>query len=98
MTDEVTPLGSEPWTGYQAGMPAPLPGQPGGRGPHRARGWIALRAALVVSVCLVGSVRGCRWGPRRPASTLPCTGPILPCSPCPGPPSGAAVGTVGDLN
>ena len=98
MTDEVTPLGSEPWTGYQAGMPAPPPGQPGGRGPHRARGWIALLAALVVSLALVGSVLAFRGGPQRAASTLPSTGPIVPSSPSPGRSSGSTVGTIVDIN
>ncbi|TMK33531.1 MAG: PDZ domain-containing protein [Actinobacteria bacterium] len=79
-------------------MPAPPPGQPGGRGPHRARGWIALLAALVVSLALVGSVLAFRGGPQRAASTLPSTGPIVPSSPSPGRSSGATVGTIVDIN
>jgi len=53
MTDELNPVGHEPWTGYHAGLPAPPPAQPGGGGPHRARGWIALLVAMLVSLALI---------------------------------------------
>ena len=96
----MNPQGSEPWTGYHAGMPAPPPAAPIGAGPHRARSWIALLVGMVVSLALVGSLLAVSGGRRTAAPTIPSTGATVPLSPS-GNPSGSTgspVGTVVDIN
>jgi len=97
----MNPHGSEPWTGYHAGMPAPPPPAPAGAGPHRARGWIALLVGMVVSLALVGSLLAVSGGRRTAAPTIPSTGATVPLSPSDNP-SGSTgttpVGTVVDIN
>ena len=97
----MNPQGSEPWTGYHAGMPAPPPPAPAGAGPHRARGWIALLVGMVVSLALVGSLLAVSGGRRTAAPTIPSTGATVPLSPSDNP-SGSTgatpVGTVVDIN
>jgi S1-C subfamily serine protease len=101
MSDDMNPQGSEPWTGYHAGMPAPPPPTSTGAGPHRARGWIALLVGMVVSLALVGTLLAFSGGPQTAAPTIPSTGATVPLSPS-GNSSGATgaspVGTVVDIN
>jgi len=101
MSDDMNPHGSEPWTGYHAGMPAPPPPTPTGAGPHRARGWIALLVGMVVSLALVGSLLAFGAGPQTAAPTIPSTGATLPSAPS-GNSSGSTgtspIGTVVDIN
>jgi len=97
MTDDMNPQGSEPWTGYHAGMPAPPPPAPAGAGPHRARGWIALLVGMLVTLALVGSLLAFTGGPRTAAPTIPSTGATLPLSPS-GSTGTTPVGTVVDIN
>ena len=98
MTDEMNPAGHEPWTGYHAGLPAPPPAQPGGGGPHRARGWIALLVAMLVSLAVVGSVLAFSGGPHSAAPALPSTGATLPTSHSSGSTRASLVGTIVDIN
>ena len=97
----MNPQGSEPWTGYHAGMPAPPPPTPAGAGPHRARGWIALLVGMLVSLALVGGLLAFNGGPQTAAPTIPSTGATVPLSPSgnPSASTGATpVGTVVDIN
>src|SRR6478609_6906609 len=100
MSDHMNPQGSEPWTGYHAGMPAPPP-TPGGAGPHRARGWIALLVGMLVTLALVGGLLAFNGGPQTAAPTIPSTGATVPLFPSgnPSASTGATpVGTVVDIN
>ena len=97
MTDEMNPVGHEPWTGYHAGLPAPPPAQPGGGGPHRARGWIALLVAMLVSLAVVGSLLAFSGGPRTASPAIPSTGATLP-TPASGSAGTSPVGTIVDIN
>ena len=97
MTDEMNPVGHEPWTGYDAGLPAPPPAQPGGGGPHRARGWIALLVAMLVSLAVVGSLLAFSGGPRTASPAIPSTGATLP-TPASGSAGTSPVGTIVDIN
>ncbi len=99
----MNPRGSEPWTGYHAGLPAPPPAQPAAGGPHRARGWIALLVGMLVSLALVGSLLAFSGGPQTAAPpAIPSTGATVPTSPSSGNSSGSTatspVGTVVDIN
>ena len=96
----MNPQGSEPWTGYHAGMPAPPPPAPAGAGPHRARGWIALLVGMVVSLALVGSLLAVSGGRRTAAPAIPSTGATVPLSPSgnSGSTGTTPVGTVVDIN
>src|SRR6266576_7345833 len=97
MNEDRKPAGSEPWTGYHAGMPAPPPAQPEGGGPHRARGWIALLVGMLVSLALVGTLLAFNGGPQTAAlPTLPSTGALVPTSPSG--PAASTVGTIVDIN
>ena len=98
MTDDLKPVGHEPWTGYHAGLPAPPPAQSGGGGPHRARGWIALLVAMLVSLAVVGSVLAFSGGPHSAAPALPSTGATLPTSHSSGSTRASLVGTIVDIN
>ncbi len=101
MTDDLNPVGHEPWTGYHAGLPAPPPVQPGGGGPHRARGWIALLVAMLVTLAVVGTLLAFSGGPQTAAPAIPSTGATVPLSPS-GNSSGSKgtspVGTIVDIN
>ncbi len=99
MNDDRKPAGSEPWTGYHAGMPAPPPAQPEGGGPHRARGWIALLIAMLVSLALVGTLLAFTGGPQTAAPpAIPSTGAIVPTPPSSGSTATSPVGTIVDIN
>jgi S1-C subfamily serine protease len=98
MTDDLNPVGHEPWTGYHAGLPAPPPAQPGGGGPHRALGWIALLVAMLVSLAVVGSLLAFSGGPQTAAPAIPSTGATLPTSPSSGSTGTSPVGTIVDIN
>ena len=98
MTDEMNPVGHEPWTGYDAGLPAPPPAQPGGGGPHRARGWIALLVAMLVSLAVVGSLLAFSGGPRTASPAIPSTAATLPTTPASGSAGTSPVGTIVDIN
>jgi S1-C subfamily serine protease len=97
----MNPQGSEPWTGYHAGMPAPPPPAPIGAGPHGARGWIALLVGMLITLALVGSLLAFSGGRQTAAPTIPSTGATVPLSPSDNP-SGSTgatpVGTVVDIN
>jgi S1-C subfamily serine protease len=97
----MSPQGSEPWTGYHAGMPAPPPPAPIGAGPHGARGWIALLVGMLITLALVGSLLAFSGGRQTAAPTIPSTGATVPLSPSDNP-SGSTgatpVGTVVDIN
>ena len=98
MTDEMNPVGHEPWTGYHAGLPAPPPAQPGGGGPHRARGWIALLVAMLVSLAVVGSLLAFSGGPQTASPAIPSTAATLPTSPASGSAGTSPVGAIVDIN
>ncbi len=97
----MNPQGSEPWTGYHAGMPAPPHPAPVGTGPHGARGWIALLVGMLITLALVGGLLAFNGGPQTAAPTIPSTGATLPLPPSGNPSwsTGATpVGTVVDIN
>jgi S1-C subfamily serine protease len=98
MTDDLNPVGHEPWTGYDAGLPAPPPAQPGGGGPHRARGWIALLVAMLVSLAVVGTLLAFSGGPQTAAPAIPSTRATLPTSTSSGSTGTSPVGTIVDIN
>ncbi len=98
MTDDLNPVGHEPWTGYHAGLPAPPPAPPGGGGPHRARGWIALLVAMLVSLAVVGTLLAFSGGPPVAAPAIPSTGATLPTSHSSGSTGTSPVGTIVDIN